>query len=123
MGTTWILDTETKGTGANMVPLERATKRSSGHSRQFVMPERRSREQEAPKPKPPRRFRIVDVMTRETVVDGGSARETVEALGSVRSIVDVNVYVWDQERDRWVLLPFAEQSALMELARRQPAAG
>jgi hypothetical protein len=26
MGKTWILDTETKGTGANMVPLEKAQK-------------------------------------------------------------------------------------------------
>jgi hypothetical protein len=122
MGTTWVLDTETKGTGANMVPLERVTKRGSTPARQFVIPDRRPRDEAAPKRKAPRRFRIVDVMTRETVVDNGSARETVEALGSVRSIVDVNVYVWDEEQDRWVLLPFGEQSALMELAHRQAGA-
>jgi hypothetical protein len=86
------------------------------------MPERRTREEEPPKPRAPRRFRIVDVMTRETVVDDGSTRETIERLQSVRSIVDVNVYVWDDERESWVLLPFGEQSALMELARRQPTA-
>jgi hypothetical protein len=28
MGKTWILDSETKGTGANMVPLEKAQKRT-----------------------------------------------------------------------------------------------
>jgi hypothetical protein len=29
MGKTWILQTETKGTGVTMVPLERATKRAA----------------------------------------------------------------------------------------------
>ena len=27
MGKTWVLDTETKGTGANMVPLEKVLKK------------------------------------------------------------------------------------------------
>ncbi len=30
MGKVWVLDTETKGTGAEMVPLEKAQRRSAG---------------------------------------------------------------------------------------------
>jgi hypothetical protein len=121
MDTTWILDTGTKGTGANMVPLERVTKRASADDPKFVLPERRPAQEDTPKPRAPHRFRIVDVMTRETLLDDGSGREAVDALGSVRSIVDVNVYVWDEDGERWLLLPFGEQRALMELARKQPA--
>lgn len=117
MGTTWVLHTETKGTGANMVPLERVTKRSSSREHHFVLPERRPPRKDAPKPRTPRRFRIVDVMTRQSLVDDASTRDTVEALKSVRSIVDVNMYVWDEERDRWLLLPFSEQRAMLDLAR------
>lgn len=117
MGTTWVLDTETKGTGANMVPLERVTKRSSAPAHRFVLPERQPSQEQPPKPRRPRRFRIVDVMTRQDLLEDGSVREAVETLGSVRSIVDVNVYVWDQERERWLLLPFAEQRALLDFAR------
>jgi hypothetical protein len=117
MGTTWVLDTETKGTGANMVPLERVTKRSSAPPRRYALPQRRARPAEEPKQRPPRRFKIVDVMTRRNLLENASAREAIDALGSVRSIVDVNVYVRDDERERWLLLPFPEQRALMDLAR------
>jgi hypothetical protein len=119
MGTTWVLDTETKGTGANMVPLERVTKRSSAPERRFVLPERRRPEREEPKPRPPRRFRVLDVMTRQELLEDGSTREAVEALRNVRSIVDVNVYVWDEERERWLMLAFPEQRALLDLAHAQ----
>ena len=115
MGTTWVLDTETKGTGANMVPLERVTRRSPAPPRRYVLPERRQRPAK-PKQRSPRRFRIVNVMTRQKVLDDASAREAIDALRSVRSIVDVNVYVWDDERERWLLLPFPEQRALLDLA-------
>jgi hypothetical protein len=117
MGTTWVLDTETKGTGANMVPLERVTKRSSEPTHQFVLPERQPPQSEPPKPRSCRRFKIVDVMTRRDLLEDGSTREAVETLGSVRSIVDVNVHVWDEERERWLLLPFGEQRALLDFAR------
>ena len=117
MGTTWVLDTETKGTGANMVPLERVTNRASAPAHRFVLPERQPPpHKEPPKPRPPRRFRIVDVMTRQDMLEDGSAREAVETLGGVRSIVDVNVYMWDEKGERWLLLPFGEQRTMLELA-------
>ena len=116
MGTTWVLDTETKGTGAHMIPLERATKRSAEPERAFTLPEALPREM-APTPKAPHRFRIVDVMTHRTLLDDGSVRDAVTALAGVRSVVDVNVFVWDEERTRWLPLAFGDQRRLLELAR------
>lgn len=55
-------------------------------------------------------------MTQEMVLDGGSARAAVDALKDVRSIVDVTVYVWDDEHDRWRMLTFEEERALLNLA-------
>jgi hypothetical protein len=119
MGRTWVLDTETKGTGAHMVPLERTTKRSSSVEPVFVpRPPARPREPEAPAPtvKTPHTFRIVDVQTRRTLADGASTREAVDVLRDVRSLLDVNVYTWDPERDRWRLLAVSEQRAIWDFA-------
>jgi hypothetical protein len=117
MGRTWVLDTETKGTGAHMVPLEEARRRASPVEPVFVpRPPAAPREPELPAPKPrtPHRFRIVDVQTRQTLADGASAREAVDVLAGVRSLLDVNVYTWDDERTRWRLLTVPEQRALWE---------
>lgn len=116
MGKIWILDHETKGTGANMVPLERATKRSSDRRPLYVPPEAPPPVQEPPVPRAPQRFRIVDLMTRETLADDVGAREAVEALKPVRSIVDVNIYVWRDPPGRWQPLPFSDRRALWDLA-------
>ena len=56
-------------------------------------------------------------MTRRELLEAGSARDAVEALRSVRSIVDVNLYLWDEERERWLMLPFEEQRTMFDLAR------
>jgi hypothetical protein len=115
MGKTWVLQTDTKGTGARLVPLERATKRSAPEP--LSVPRKpKPREPEPPKPRAPRRFRVVDLMTRQSLVEDASAAETVAALRDVRSIVDVNIYVWHEERERWRLLTFPEQRALFDAA-------
>ena len=123
MGRTWVLRTETKGTGAHVVPLESATERSSAVEPVFV-PRKldRPREPQAPEPKPARRFRIVDVMTRQALGEDASTRRTVDALKRVRSIVDVSVYTWEEADARWRLLTFGEKNTLWELARRERAA-
>ena len=116
MGNVWVLHTETKGTGATMVPLERVTKRRAEPQKLVVPRKPRPPKPEEPQPKPPRRFRVVDVMTTQPLVDDVSAREAIDALKGVRSIVDVNVYVWQEERDRWRMLTFPERHAMLELA-------
>jgi hypothetical protein len=113
---TWVLHTETKGTGANMVPLERVQKRTSAPEPVSVPRKPRPRQPEAPKPRAPRRFRVVDVMTREHLLDDGAAAEAVNALKDVRSTVDVAIYVWQEERDRWRLLTLPEQRAMFDLS-------
>lgn len=120
MGTVWVLHTETKGTGATMVPLDRVTKRSSPVEPVSVLrepePRREEPQEEAPEPRAPRKFRVVDVMTRQPLADDANAREAIDALREVRSIVDVAVYVWHEERERWRMLTFDEQRAMWELA-------
>ena len=119
MGTTWILHTETKGTGAQMVPLKSIERRSSTTTPVLVRRKSaRASKRQAPEPTARRMFRIVDVMTRQTLVDGASTQEAVDALKGVRSVVDVNVYVWQEGRERWRLLPFADKRAMLDLARR-----
>jgi hypothetical protein len=112
----WVLRTETKGTGAQMVPLESITQRPNATQPVFVPREQPRRAEPEAKPREPRRFRVVDVMTRQPLIDDGSTRETVEALSRARSIVDVNVYVWHEEQERWRLLSLAEQRAMWDVA-------
>ena len=117
MAKKWVLQTETKGTGATMVPIERATGRAAAPEPLHVPRKPPPRAPEPPAPRIPHRFRIVDVMTRQTLVDDGSAAEAVAALKDVRSTVDVTVSVWDRDRSRWRPVTMGEQQALFEFAR------
>jgi hypothetical protein len=119
MGRIWVLDTETKGTGAEMVPLEKVLRTPAEAGRPVVAPpRRREREPEPPAPAPPRRFRITDVMTGALIGDDLDARATVEALRRARSSVDVTVYVFEPDEQRWRLLTLREQRALWALRDR-----
>ena len=117
MARRWVLDTETKGTGAEMVPLDKVQERRRS-SRPEQEPRRRyrarRRERPAPEPEPrrPRRFKVVDVMTREPIAEDVGVREVMEALGDARSVVDVIVYAWDRERNDWRPLTLREQKLL-----------
>ena len=99
-----------------MVPLESIEQRSSAVKPVFVPREPLRRAKPETGPRAPKRFKVVDVMTRRPLVDDAGTRETVEALKAVRSIVDVSVYVWQEERQRWRLLSLAEQRAVWDLA-------
>jgi len=119
MGRVWVLDTETKGTGAQMVPLEKTLRKPSSEPELVVAePRRREREEEPPEPKQPRRFKIVDVMTREVLTDDAEIRATVDLLKTVRSIVDVRVYVWETTSGTWRLLTLGEERLLWDLRLR-----
>jgi hypothetical protein len=116
MGRVWVLDTETKGTGANMVPLERVTKRPSLAEPVLTRREQPPREQPEPAPRAAPKFRIIDVMTRQTLADDVSTREAAAVLGGIRSIVDVSAYVRRDPEARWQLLPLSDLRALLDLA-------
>jgi|SRR5436190_12477483 len=117
MAKIWVLDTETKGTGANMVPLETVLKKPApADQRSLRIPRRKAAgevsEPEAVTRREPYRFRIVDVMTRQVLADDVDARATLAALEDVRSVVDVLIDVWEPETGDWRRLTLGEQKTL-----------
>ena len=80
-------------------------------------PKRHPREPTAPQPRAPRRFRVLDVVTRQVLQEDGSVRETLELLGGVEHMNDVNVSVWEPGEERWRLLSMAEQAVVWERRR------
>src|SRR5262245_31248072 len=116
--TAWVLDTETKGTGAEMVPLERLQerKRLRGRRERIRVIDRTEPEaQNEPQietPRGPRRFRIVDVLTRRALADDVGVSDALQVLSCVERIVDANVYVWEPGKDDWRPLTMPERRTL-----------
>jgi hypothetical protein len=101
-----------------MVPLEKVLKKPAPEGAGgFVAPKPRPRTAAAPEPRPPRRFKVVDVMTAEVLAERADAHVTVHVLAGVRSVVDVHVYVWQPKGKKWRLLTMEEQKALWERSR------
>lgn len=122
MAKVWVLDTETKGTGAQMVPLEKTLRQPASEParrRARPVPKPRPRD-EPPEPTPPRRFRVIDARSRELLVDDSNAPDTLEVLRQVEQPVDVSVYVWEPKAETWRLLTNREKSLLWEFRRRRP---
>jgi hypothetical protein len=119
MAKIWVLDSGTKGTGAEMVPLEKVLKNPSPEPESgFDVPRPREREPaRVTGPRASRRFKVVDVMTGEVLAEDADARATVDFLEEIRSVVDVRVYTWQPRAQRWRLLTVAEQKAMWELRR------
>ena len=116
---TWVLDTETKGTGAHMVPLDELESRERPRpGKMWVPPKKTPRAPEPPKPRPPRRFRVLDVVTRALLQADGSVKETLTLLGGIEHMHDVNLYVWEPDEDRWRLLSIDEQRVVWERRSR-----
>jgi hypothetical protein len=119
LGKVWVLDTETKGTGANMVPLDRVLKKPASEPEPVrVLRRPEPPVPKAPEPRSPRQFKVVDVMTREVLAEGADTRTTVELLEDIRSIVDVTIWVWQPERERWRMLTFEEARSLWDYRGR-----
>ena len=119
MAKTWILDTGTKGTGASVVPLERVQQQPAPSGEKlYVPPKPRPKPRPEPAPRRPRQFKIIDVVTRETLAEDVDTRSTLRLLRDVRSTVDVHVYVRDPETEAWRLLALKEQRALWDARHR-----
>jgi hypothetical protein len=105
MGKTWVLDTETKGTGAHIVPFE-STLRRAGREQELALVEldRTPKAARPAEPPEPLRFKLVNVMSSQVLAEGASARETVEALEGLRSVLDARIFVWVAKKNRWRLL-------------------
>jgi hypothetical protein len=121
VGKIWVLDTETKGTGANMVPLERTLKKpASDRVRGFVFAERKP--PAPPAPPGPRQFKVLNVVTREVLAEGADARTTIALLEQFPSIVDVIIWVWNPSAERWRMLSLDETRVLWDYRGRASAA-
>jgi len=130
MAKVWVLDTETKGTGAEMVPLDKvlerrrhAPKRRERASRPRRTPAAETEARPGADPTDaaqspgPRRYRVVSALTGQTVADGAGLRETVELVQGGRSVADVRVYVWAPEAGEWRALSLEEQRLLRAASR------
>jgi hypothetical protein len=82
VGKVWVLDTETKGTGANMVPLEQAQKQpDSAPARPRRRPERRAAS-DAPK----RRRKPVTETTTTALPPGHVRKKATGEIGRIQSV-------------------------------------
>ena len=120
MAKVWVLDTETKGTGAQMVPLEKVLRQpASEPERRRARPLPKRRPKPAPEPVPPRRFRVIDALSREVLAEDANAPETLELLTGISQPVDVSIYVWEPKPEEWRLLTNRERKLLWEFRDRR----
>ena len=112
MAKTWVLDTETKGTGAQMVPLEKVLRKEAPQRRRARRSRKPAPRPSAPVPRQPWKFKVVDVMTEQVLAEGIDARAAVDLLQGVRSVVDVSIYIWVENGRRWRALTHREKKAL-----------
>ena len=130
MAKTWVLETSTKGTGANIVPLddeqeERDRARERDREQLWVHKPTNPRPAPEPEPKRPHRFKVVEITTHRVLAEDADARATIAALRDVHSIVDVTISVWSEKDGRYRLLTHGEQKTLWNLrdAQARQAAG
>lgn len=98
-----------------MVPLDRVVAKPRSEAPPVrVLPQPKPRPAKAPEPRKPRQFKVVDVMTREVLAEDVDTRATVKLLEGVRSIVDVTIWVWQPEAERWRMLTLEETRTLWE---------
>jgi hypothetical protein len=116
---TWVLETQTKGTGATVVPLESVVtrKRQPDVTPGFSFPPLKPID-DGTSQRAPRLFKVTDVMTGQLLADDVEARDAVEVLEGVRSIVDITVHVWEPTAERWRMLSFGETKALWDYRGR-----
>lgn len=101
-----------------MVPLEKVLKQpASEPERQRARPVPKPKPR-APEPVPPRRFRVIDALSRELLADDADAPETLELLRRIGQPVDVSIYVWEHKPQEWRLLTNRERKLLWEFRGR-----
>jgi hypothetical protein len=116
----WVLDTETKGTGAHVEPLKDAKPRQPEKALNLTQFKAPPRPLTPPKRREPRRFKVVDVLGNRVLADGVGAGDAIAALEQLRSVHDARVFVWDASVERWRMLTLSETRALWGF--RAPAA-
>lgn len=113
MAKTWVLDTETKGTGAHIAPMnsEQRDRSASDGELALVTLERPPRPVKEPVHEA-QRFRVVDVLGAQLLGEGIGVRETLALLAGMRSALDARISVWVPGSERWRLLSLEEHRTL-----------
>jgi hypothetical protein len=88
-----------------------------------VVQPRERKPEPPPEPRGPRRFKVVDVMSRKVLAEGADARTTVALLEEVRSVVDVSISVWEEKARKWQQLTQREAQMLWGMRGRRPTGG
>src|SRR5579884_4559126 len=105
MAKVWVLDTATKGTGAEVVPYEKTLRRPGREPELALVSLGGSPPAAKEDPPPaPSRFKVEDLMGARVLAEDVGLRAAIEALGALRSVLDARVFVWSPERARWRLL-------------------
>lgn len=119
MAKTWVLDTETKGTGAHIAPLDGERQRPRERERELdlVTFERPSRAPSQPAPREPLKLKVVDVLGARVLGEEIGVREAVRLLEGMRSALDARIYVRAPDSGRWRLLSLDEVKALWRFRR------
>jgi hypothetical protein len=122
MAKTWILDTETKGTGAHIKPLEPARAKPDD-ARELALVTLEGPPRPTPeKPQPePLRLKVVDVLGARTLGEDVDVREAVRLLDGVRSPLDVRVFVRAGANAKWRLIGRDELKTLWGFRGSAPA--
>ena len=109
----WILDTETKGTGAHVAPYEKARQPvRDDQELAIVALDRPPRPTPEPEPPQPLLFKVVNVMSSQVLGEGVGARDAVELLEGMGSVLDARIFVWLAKSGRWRLLTLDESKLL-----------
>jgi hypothetical protein len=108
VGKTWVLDTETKGTGANMVPLEKVLKKPAPEEPAPRRPRPTSASKPAPRPKRP-------VTKTSTDLPPGHVRK--RATGEIGKVEAVDSRA-GTARVRWLKRGASSTVRLSEISRR-----
>src|ERR1700751_3018431 len=116
MAKTWVLDTETKGTGAHIAPLK-SRARASEKELALVQLERAPRPPGLPEETPQTTFRVVDVMSATVLGEDLDARAAAAELARMRSPLDARVYRRTGPEARGRLLSLADTRRLWVLSR------
>jgi len=122
MAKTWVLDTESKGTGAHVSPLRDDAKAEVEPDLALVTLERPARPPAQSGEISPLSFKVVDVLGARVLGENIDARAAVELLAGMRSVLDARIYVRQPTSGRWRLLTLAEQKTLWSFRPRANAA-
>lgn len=64
----------------------------------------------------------MDVLSRELLADDAGINEALQALRTVGSVVDANIYVWEPNDEDWRPLTLSERRRLWNLRSAEGSA-